>query len=385
MMLRIHVFNVGLGDSFVLETIIEGQSQYSIIDCASVGGKAPTVEFLKDREIRHIRSLFLTHPHLDHSSGIPLLIEYLEDVRGTMEFFVSPQLPQQLEVWRWIIEQLDEKKQRLTFKVIEAMKRISSLPSLDHPGETTQSVAACFEGDSSEYNWRPHFHPGVFLAPVNPRPEDAIKPLTSAIDESRHTPFDVNDISHAMLLRWNTGPFDIFGLFTGDLDSKKWRCVKNRCLALTKDTIKRRLRFLKWPHHGKYTDTIKDCLKQIIDPSTPFFVSISCPYGSRHHPSRQTLDFLKDEFTNSCVACTNLSTHCASLGIAASENFFIERSQSQQEFLELVSLRPHTELLADGTELCAGDHTITLANSGCSLSRSSGAVCQYLSCLDQIH
>ena len=75
-MLKIHILNVHLGDSIVLETEVQGESYYSLIDCKHVDGKSPTVEFLKQRNIRHIQSLFLTHLHHDHYSGFPELLDF---------------------------------------------------------------------------------------------------------------------------------------------------------------------------------------------------------------------------------------------------------------------------------------------------------------------
>ena len=51
-MFSIHILNVKLGDSIILETELDSRTYYSIIDCKSIGGKTPTVEFLRQRGIR---------------------------------------------------------------------------------------------------------------------------------------------------------------------------------------------------------------------------------------------------------------------------------------------------------------------------------------------
>jgi hypothetical protein len=91
-MLAIHVFNVGLGDSIILETKIGDKFCYSIIDCKKVGTTTPIVKFLKENNIKNIHSLFLTHFHADHCSGLPQLRDYLLENKGTLEFFISPYL-----------------------------------------------------------------------------------------------------------------------------------------------------------------------------------------------------------------------------------------------------------------------------------------------------
>ena len=92
-MFKIHVLNVKFGDSIILETEVDSKSYFSIIDCKSIERNAPTVQFLRERGIDRIQSLFLTHLHNDHYSGFPQLADYLREVNGTLEYFVSPQLP----------------------------------------------------------------------------------------------------------------------------------------------------------------------------------------------------------------------------------------------------------------------------------------------------
>jgi ribonuclease BN (tRNA processing enzyme) len=140
-MFRIHVLNVKLGDSIVLETDLESQSYYSIIDCKSIEGKAPTVEFLRARGITRIQSLFLTHLHNDHYSGFPQLLDYLRGVNGSLEYFVSPQIPDEIDIWRKILQMAhDQTTSAQLTSVLKAMKGLQELPSLT---QMNKKVNAC--------------------------------------------------------------------------------------------------------------------------------------------------------------------------------------------------------------------------------------------------
>jgi hypothetical protein len=377
-MLNIHTLNVGLGDSLILETRIGSVYRYSIIDCKKVGNRTPTVEYLEKNGVRHIECLFLSHLHLDHSSGIPGLVEYIKSVSGTLEYFVSPQLPEEMDIWNWLTEQHDKTQRPQVDKVIRALGDLEGVPSLCHDNRKTFFAKMNFEGDKSENAWRSHFHPGLIFAPVGPNPMETIKGLKSAIKNDDFSRPELNRISHATMVGYRVEGLLNIGLFTGDLDSKEWRMIKNSCLSITDRGIRTQLKFLKWPHHGKFFYDATTILKEIISPDNNFFVSISCPPGDPKHPDKRTLDILKNEFPNSRIACTSLSKHCNSPSNQSIVRFFQDRSPQEQEFIDIVRTHPHEKLLSDGDEACAGDHTFSIHKAGYKLTRAAMENCVYV-------
>jgi beta-lactamase superfamily II metal-dependent hydrolase len=317
-MVRIHVLNVKLGDSIILETELNSKFYYSIIDCKSIEGKTPTVEFLRKRGITRIQSLFLTHLHNDHYSGFPQLLDYLRGVNGTLEYFVSPQIPDEVDLWRQLVEMAhDETTSAQLTAVLKAMKGFQALSSVSHPDKKVSSVRFVYEGQRGERSWHDHPHPSLLFAPVSPTPSEAFQLLQSALQKASLHNKVINSISQALLMRYDGGSRQHIGILTGDLEGQTWRYVKNRCLEITSDSIKSDISFLKVPHHGAHNLVMEQCLQELINNKSSFVASISCPAGDPRHPDHKTLGFLKNNFQRCCIVCTNISTPCHNHGVVS--------------------------------------------------------------------
>ena len=77
-MLGIHVLNVGHGDSIVLEL---PDGSWGIVDCKddSPPDEPTALRFLRARNIQRLAFVCLTHPHHDHFSGLPRILEHYGD------------------------------------------------------------------------------------------------------------------------------------------------------------------------------------------------------------------------------------------------------------------------------------------------------------------
>jgi len=76
-MMKVNFFDVGQGDSISIEwENDDGTEGIAIIDCNLVSGKNVIIEYLKEKEIKQIDYIILSHPHHDHYSGILSLLEY---------------------------------------------------------------------------------------------------------------------------------------------------------------------------------------------------------------------------------------------------------------------------------------------------------------------
>ncbi len=80
-MLTITFKNVGYGDTIILEwQNDDGQNEIGIIDCHLRNGKSNlAIEHIKHQGYRRINFMILTHPHTDHFSGFPSLLEFCKD------------------------------------------------------------------------------------------------------------------------------------------------------------------------------------------------------------------------------------------------------------------------------------------------------------------
>lgn len=87
--MKITFKDVGQGDSIILEWTDKNISKMGIIDCCRLDGKNPVLEHLKTLkwENHPIEFILLTHPHYDHYSGMPELLNYCKSNRILIKRF----------------------------------------------------------------------------------------------------------------------------------------------------------------------------------------------------------------------------------------------------------------------------------------------------------
>jgi len=165
--MRIHVLNVGLGDSTVIESEKDGRRYWSLIDCKKIGSITPTVNFLEKNQISHIQSIFISHFHLDHISGLPDLVEYLKAVDGTIEFLVFPPITRSKKIAEAYIEAQNVSSRAISLaQVIKALHNLKQMKNTS--GEQTFRSYLLFEKEPPEIAWKPHYHDGLFFAALSP-------------------------------------------------------------------------------------------------------------------------------------------------------------------------------------------------------------------------
>lgn len=72
-MLGIHILNVRQGDSILIE--FPGGS-WGVVDCKQEGpGEPSALRFLRSKGVRDLAFVCLTHPHADHFSGLPSILD----------------------------------------------------------------------------------------------------------------------------------------------------------------------------------------------------------------------------------------------------------------------------------------------------------------------
>ena len=70
--------NVGQGDSIIIEWHEHGQEKIGIIDANLYKGN-PVLDHLIYKNYKCIDFIIISHPHFDHFSGIPQILEYVKD------------------------------------------------------------------------------------------------------------------------------------------------------------------------------------------------------------------------------------------------------------------------------------------------------------------
>lgn len=87
-MIQLTFKNVGQGDSIIFEWFDNGNPKLCIIDCNLFNGQNPVLEHIIKQEIRTIDYLILSHPHLDHFSGLLQTLEYCESNSIKINYFL---------------------------------------------------------------------------------------------------------------------------------------------------------------------------------------------------------------------------------------------------------------------------------------------------------
>lgn len=69
---------VGNGDSILLEWKDKSIEKAGIVDCKTYEGQNPMLNWLKASQLQEIEFIVLSHPHVDHFSGMAALLAYCE-------------------------------------------------------------------------------------------------------------------------------------------------------------------------------------------------------------------------------------------------------------------------------------------------------------------
>jgi len=378
--MRIHVLNVGLGDSAILESENNGEKFWSLIDCKKYGPTTPAVEFLKTRNIRNIQSIFISHFHLDHISGLPDLADYLESEHVTLEFLVCPPMLKHKRIVRALMEASNTSIQtNLLDAFIKALYSLSRLKN--NRGEQVERSYFMHEKDPPEIAWKPQFHEGHSLAAISPNAnmleKVERKTVISQIDPQSS---EVNSLSHCLLVRESTrGPL---GFFPGDIEEASvWRFVKNNIGRLTIGKSNK-IGFIKMAHHGAWQEIYSTVLpKLLLDKQHKVVASISCPSGDRYHPHTKTLNILTKRCPNTEIVCTNRSVlfefgdeEMLSCGFP---------SEKEEIFCASAGIRNIGDSLPKGIKACAGNHEVVLEENHVSVKKQYENECQVLFLLER--
>lgn len=89
-MVTITFKNVGHGDTIMVEWHNDsGQNEMGIIDCHQKEGKTNVaIDHIKKNDYKKIRFMILSHPHTDHFSGFPSLLQFCKKNRITIDRFL---------------------------------------------------------------------------------------------------------------------------------------------------------------------------------------------------------------------------------------------------------------------------------------------------------
>ncbi|MGV3613129.1 MAG: ComEC/Rec2 family competence protein [Fluviicola sp.] len=119
--------DVNQGDSIIIEWEDSEVPKVGIIDCKNKGNKNPVIEHLIDGGYGEIEFLYISHPHQDHYSGIPKLLEFIEEKKIKIKIF-GHTFDKLNEFWDWL--EVDDDATKMLADIARTASRLRNETTL---------------------------------------------------------------------------------------------------------------------------------------------------------------------------------------------------------------------------------------------------------------
>lgn len=290
---EIAFLDVAHGDTIVVS--IPSTAEAVVIDCIDAEA---VLTHLKNREIRHLRAVILTHLHLDHYRDAVRLLTQCEaelQIRCEHLYFT----------WEW--------------KGASKKLRDQLLVDQDRHSDAAASAA------------RPALQRQTAIRQLTDWVEtnlDRAEPLTRT---TRHEPFPGGFADSLQLLQpWHghlgklaqhglnnaSGVLKVQGvgssaLLTGDIEQEAWATLVQACGADLQADV------MKWPHHGAWLPGA-GAAGAILDHVRPAYVVISAGTdGARYdHPNDGVFEAIRERAPDVRLLCTQATPKCGTVDAA---------------------------------------------------------------------
>jgi competence protein ComEC len=260
----ISIIDVGHGNC----TILHDNNETIIVDCGSHG--AGLLQFLQDRKITEIKSVYLSHADQDHIGGLLSLLAS-EEVK-VHQVYLNSDGSKSTKIWDDLITILDEKSR--SQKIIFEVSIHSELPT-DNVGD-------------------------INISSMGPSKYLVGKGVGNVDRQGRK--ITSNSISASFLISYKDIPL-VF--LSGDID-----LVSLDEIAYTAKAIKAKV--LVFPHHGGKIEegNVVDFTNQLANATQPTTVVFSIGRRKFSNPRPELINALKKSGLKIRIACTQLSEHC---------------------------------------------------------------------------
>jgi beta-lactamase superfamily II metal-dependent hydrolase len=356
----VHLFNVGHGDSAVVELVDGDKKAYIVIDCNVVGeGEAAinrAYEFLKKKNVKVLDALVVTHLHRDHYTGIEDFLNFQIE-----KIIIPPFLSQNSETINKRVHALKNKIIELVERGPDALigRQALSLAALIEYMSSNEDKVFEAVGPSQELRIKSFTHPiGKILLPLA-----KIKGLIGQAIESGDYELDtfkqMNDSS--VVLSLEIGEQRV--VLGGDATRSQWLEHKRVMARDSVDTIGATA--LKVPHHGSKYDNVKETYSYIFDKSEGRFACVSA--NGKHHPDDEFFALATEAKLQ--PYCTNLAGQCVGESVVNISGVLKLKKEFRTFAVNYEFEDPPTS--------CQGDITLEIDASGIKIFNSTGNGCIY--------
>ncbi len=258
--LRIHVLNVGHGDSIILEL---PDNNWGLVDCfkTNADSETPALTFLKARNVKRLKFVCLTHPHYDHFHGMLEILKHFTSEGRQIE-----------EFWDY---GLDKDKMRVFLKRCGSEKEFTELQHLyDFIMERVRNKK--IEYVEAKARVKCLQLKNIRISSLAPLGRDSMRYVSSW---AKDTTIDENLLSVVLVVTCGETNVALGG------DTKSWEGVLNlwRKECGASERRKRSFDFIKVSHHGSRDGNHKGLWNSFtVKKRSVAVISTGCRYATPH-------------------------------------------------------------------------------------------------------
>jgi len=273
-MIKITFINVGHGDSICLEWVKDGKRRIGIIDSNNPPKQGtPTIDYINSISFDEVFFILLSHPHLDHYSGMLDLINHCVANSISIKHVIHTSIINS-EFIRANLKSLSAQS-----ALIDLFKRWSELHN-----NKTFDVSFIGSGMIDEIPLTPDLQ----LKILSPSHSEQSKYITSENynnihdEEGAHNKPIANLLSTFLAIhsdKW-------YILLTSDVEKATFHRIKNEAL------LKKKLKIAQCAHHGSIHNFFSGFWRDLNkDPDTP--IVFSCGKNTYNHPNGDIIKKLR--------------------------------------------------------------------------------------------
>ncbi len=294
-MLTITFKNVNHGDTIILEwQNDQGEDEIGILDChLKDGEKNMVIDHIVKKGYKKIHFMILSHPHTDHFSGFPSLIEFCKIENIKIERFWHTAIFDKKLIKEWLYKKIDADKFVNSFLNLKGdrdlLKRLYRQIIDLEEGEILDEIG--YANNTSML----HLNKGLWLECFSPSNDELKKYCKKTFDINSEKTLEVmQDVVNP-----NANLFSSFiRIFTNDwyvlLSADSLKSTIVRINKKCKKRLKNKLIASQVPHHGSYHCHFEDFWLNIPErKEVPVFISAGSLYGL---PSKEVVEFFDKEY-----------------------------------------------------------------------------------------
>lgn len=288
--LEVTFLNVEQGDSIILSWTYQGVIKFGMIDaCLKRDGANPALEYIVRNSVKEFEFIIMSHPHLDHFSGLHDVLEYCKNEGVLIKRFLhtSEHVPEYLRMLSNALPLNESKALYKLFAKLDELQTQSTIERVSYVLAEPFQTLELIEGILNLY----------FHSPSSQEKQLYLKQTPVFNNDVKSGSF-ANWISTLITLEFNSK----YIVLTSDCPSQALKRVgiENKKHFQSKDMILGQI-----PHHGSkgnHYPAFWNSKKHVTN--CPVVVSVG--QNSYEHPSKEVIDFFTKPKNSYLLYSTNL-------------------------------------------------------------------------------